>query len=122
MLRARTTNTFVLPEGTILAAAEGDMRGWGLNLVALPKETLYQLQDGVTVELCAREGRALQVLSEQKLNLEQLSLQHDNLVAQTQGLEQAMEEAYSSIPELAVPAALSPAEKIHQLAAGVRKV
>ena len=70
MLRAHTTKTLVLPEGTILVEAEGDMRGWGLNLTTLPRETLYQLQDGVTAELRTREGHALQVLSEQKLNLE----------------------------------------------------
>lgn len=55
------------------------------------------------------------------LNLEQISLQHDNLVAHTQGLEHAMEEAYSSILELAMLMVLPTAEKIHQLAAGVRK-
>ena len=49
MLRAGTTITFVLPEGTVLAATEGDgattsqMKGWGLILAALPKEILYQL-------------------------------------------------------------------------------
>lgn len=63
MLCTHTTNTLVLPKGTVLIEAEDDMRGWGLNLVSLPKETLNQLQDGVTAELRAREGRALQVLS-----------------------------------------------------------
>jgi len=29
MLRARTMNTLVLPEGAVLVEAEGDMRGWG---------------------------------------------------------------------------------------------
>lgn len=49
MLCAHTMNTFVLPEGIVLAAAEGDkattstMKGLGLNLAALPRETLYQL-------------------------------------------------------------------------------
>lgn len=66
-------------------------------------------------------SRAIQVLSEQKLNLEQLNLQCDNLVAQNQGLEQAMEEAYSNILELAMPMALPTMENIHQLASGVRK-
>ena len=41
MLRTRTINTLVLPKGVVLAVAEGDMRGWGLSLVALPRETLY---------------------------------------------------------------------------------
>lgn len=63
----------VLPEGAILASTEGDgatMKGWGLNFSAIPRETLYQLQDGVTIELSTREGRALQVLMEKKGNLE----------------------------------------------------
>lgn len=63
-------DTLVLPEGAVLAEAEGDMRSWGFNLAALLREALYQLQDGVSLELRAREGRTLQVLSEHKLNLE----------------------------------------------------
>jgi len=65
MLRTRTKNTFPLLEGAVLAAAEGDgatasqMKGWGFNLAAFPRETLYQLQDGVTAELHTREGHAL---------------------------------------------------------------
>lgn len=43
ILHARTTNTLVLPEGTIVAVADDDMRGWGLTLATLPRETLYQL-------------------------------------------------------------------------------
>lgn len=97
------------------------MKGWGLNLVAFPRETLYQLQDGITGKLRSREGHALQVLSEKNINLEQLSLQRDSLVAQNQGLEQVMEEACSSILELAMSTELPTMEKIHQLAAGVRR-
>lgn len=69
MLRAHTMNTLLLPEGVVLAETKGDMRGWGLNLATLPRETLYQLQDRVTAKLRTREGRALQALSERKLNL-----------------------------------------------------
>jgi len=70
MLCGCKMNTLGLLEGVILAKAEGDMIGWGLNLVSLPRETLYQLQDGVNSELRAREGHALQVLSEHNVNLE----------------------------------------------------
>lgn len=45
---------------------------------------MYQLQDGIIAELCVREGRAIQVMSEQKINIEQLSLQRDKLVSQNQ--------------------------------------
>jgi len=43
MVHTQTTNTLVLLVGVVLAEVEGDMRGWGLNLVALPREILYQL-------------------------------------------------------------------------------
>lgn len=59
ILCAHTTKTSVLTEGVVLVEAEGNMKDWGLNLAALLRETLYQLQDGVTAELCVREGRAL---------------------------------------------------------------
>lgn len=36
-------NTLVLLVDAILTKAEGDMRSCGLNLTALPRETLYQL-------------------------------------------------------------------------------
>jgi len=70
MVHASTMNTLVLLAGVVLEEVEGDMGGWGLNLAALLRETLYQLEDGVTAELCTRQGRALQVLIEQKGNLE----------------------------------------------------
>ena len=54
---------------------------------------------------------------EQEGNLEQISLQHDNLVVHNQGLEQAVEEAYTSVLGLVVPAKLPTAEKIHHMAA-----
>lgn len=50
------------------------LKGVGINMVVLPRETLYVLEDGVTIELRAREGHMLQVLSEQGINMEQLSL------------------------------------------------
>lgn len=62
-------NTLAFLAGTVLAEVEGDVRSWGLNLAALGRETLYQLQDGVTTELRAREGRALRTLMEHKANL-----------------------------------------------------
>jgi len=46
------------------------LKGLGLNLVALLCETLYGFQDGITVELRARESQAIQILSEQKINME----------------------------------------------------
>lgn len=69
MLYTCMTNTIVLPEGALVTENEVDkptisaLKGVGINMVALPQETLYVLQDRVTAELRDREGRALQVLS-----------------------------------------------------------
>ena len=57
MLRAQMTNTIVLPDGALVIENEADrpmvtgLKGIRLNIVALPRETLYILQDGVTTKL-----------------------------------------------------------------------
>ena len=49
MLHTRMTNTIVLPEGALVTANEVDkptvsaLKGIGINMVALPQETLYVL-------------------------------------------------------------------------------
>lgn len=69
-------NTVVLPEGALTIEKEDDraivgkIKRLGLNLASLPRDTLYQLQNGITIELHAREGCTIQVLSEQKINIE----------------------------------------------------
>lgn len=60
------------------------IKGMGLNLAALLHDTLYQLHDGITAKICAREGCTIQALSEQKINIKQLNLQCDELVSQNQ--------------------------------------
>jgi len=80
MLHVRMSNTIVFPEGALVSSDVMDqmtismMKGLGLNLSALPWEMLYQLQDGITTGLCTRKNHAIQVLSEQRINMEQLSL------------------------------------------------
>lgn len=75
MLHARMANTIVLLEGALVSADAMDrmtvsmMKGLGLNLATLPWEILYQLQDGIISKLRARENYAIQVLSEQKINM-----------------------------------------------------
>lgn len=70
MFRAKMTNTIVLPDGALIAKNEADrpmvssLKGTGLNMGVLPRETFYILQDGVIVELWARESHALQVMRE----------------------------------------------------------
>lgn len=87
MVRTNTMNTLVLPTGAVLVEVEGDLRSWGLNLAALPRETLHQLQDGVTIEVHAQEGYALQTMIEHKENMEQVSLQRDDLISNTEEVE-----------------------------------
>ena len=53
------------------------LKGVGLNLAALPREALHLLQDGVIVELRAHEQQNLQVISEQKINNNQMGMQQD---------------------------------------------
>lgn len=70
MLHACMTNIIVLLEGALVAENESDMcmfsvlKGVGINIDVHSLEMLYVLWDKVTTELRAREGRALQVLSE----------------------------------------------------------
>ena len=65
MLRAKMTNTIVLPDGALVTENEADgpmfcgLKGIGLKMVALPREMLYTLQDGVTTEHRSRENRAI---------------------------------------------------------------
>ena len=76
MLHARMTNTIVLPDGALVTKIEADrpmvssLKGIGLKMVALPWETLYLLQDGVTAELQGRESRAIQVMRKKRINIE----------------------------------------------------
>lgn len=110
-------NAFILPEGALAAENEDDwavmsnMKGVGL----MP----FMLQGGVITELRTWEGRAIQVLHEQKINMDQLSIQRDALVAHASGLEQAVEDACRSVPELAMLANLPAVEWVHSLAARV---
>ena len=76
MLHTRVTNTIVLPDGALIAENEADrpmvssLKGVGLSMVVLPWEMPYLLQDGVTIEIRARESRTLWVMSENHINIE----------------------------------------------------
>ena len=65
LLWAKMANTVALPEGALTTdntkdrTAVDQLKGHGLNLVALLREILYKLQDGVTTKLCAWEGCAV---------------------------------------------------------------
>ncbi len=58
------------------------------------------------------------MLSEHRINIEQLSLQHDEAVAQTQQLEQIIEEACHRVPKLEIVADLLVGIRIHKLVSG----
>lgn len=76
ILRAQVANTIVLLEGEPMKINEADrptisrLKGIRINMATLPWETLYIIQDGITVELQARESCVLQVLSEKEINME----------------------------------------------------
>ncbi len=65
MLRVKASSAIVRPDGELTTENEADkstvsaLKGVGLNLAVLPGEALHLLQDGVIVELRAREHRAL---------------------------------------------------------------
>lgn len=65
MFYARTTNTIVPPEGAMVIETKAnrpiinELKEIVINMVALPREMLYVLQDKVTVELWARESHAM---------------------------------------------------------------
>lgn len=60
----------VLPDGALTKEAEVDRATFsalnivGLNLAMLPSEAIHSLQDGVIVELQAREQHALNIINE----------------------------------------------------------
>lgn len=71
MLCTKDSSVIVLPDGALSMDNEVDrstvntLKGVGLNLAALLCKALHLLQDGVIVEMRAREHCALQVSNEQ---------------------------------------------------------
>lgn len=71
LLQAKMANSIALPTGAgttdnvVDRVVIGQLMRLGLSLATLPRDSLYQLQDSVTKELCARDGHTGQVLSEQ---------------------------------------------------------
>lgn len=76
MLHTRVINAVLLPNGAnttenkVNKPMVSSLKGVGLNMVALPQEMLYLLEDGATVELRAWERLSLQVMSEKCINIE----------------------------------------------------
>lgn len=124
LLWAKMDNIIALPEGALTVdstedrATVGQIKVFGLNLTALPRDTLYQLEDEATAELCAREGRAVKMLNEQWINIKKLSLQCDEALVQNQHQEKIVEEACHRTPELEIATNLLVGVRIHKLASG----
>ena len=80
MLHIKASSAIVLSDGALTKETEAKrpnvstLKGVGLNLAALPCEALHILQDGVIANLRARENHALQVINEQRINNEQMTL------------------------------------------------
>lgn len=70
MLCTRVTSMVVLPDRALTTKNEADrptiksLKGEGLNMVALPREMLYILHDGVIVELRDWDSHVLKVMRE----------------------------------------------------------
>ena len=118
-------NTIVFPEGALVFPNAMDqmslnlMKDISFNLAVLPQEIPYLLQEGITAELQPRESREVQVPSEQKINIEKLSLQHDELVSQIQQLVDMADDTYRCILELTIMVNLPVEVRIHSLVSGV---
>lgn len=75
LLWAKMVNTIMFLDGALRAdnmediAAIGQIKGLSLNLVALLRDVLYQLQNRAMTEIRTREGCAVQMLSEQRINI-----------------------------------------------------
>lgn len=103
----------MLPEGVLTIEIETNrpavstLKGVGLNLAALQSEALHNLQDGVIVELQAREQRTLQVIGEQKVNNAQMTVQRDStinlvkaIIDKNERTTKVVTKACKSVPEL----------------------
>lgn len=86
ILCTRDPRATVFLEVALMMAIEVDrptviaLKGVGINLAVHPSEALHLLQDGGIAELQAYEQHALQVISEQKVNNNQLVVQRDSTV------------------------------------------
>jgi hypothetical protein len=66
MLRTHTTNIIVLSDRALVTANEADqytvstLKGMGINMVALPQETLYVMQEYANIQCLETEAHELQ--------------------------------------------------------------
>lgn len=115
----------VLPDGALTIENEANkpmvssLKRVGLNMVVLPRETLYLLQDGVTMELKAREICTLKVMRKQCINIEKLGLQHNGAMEQNKRIMQGVEEACRMVLELDIQVEESVEVHAIKLATGI---
>lgn len=104
------------------------MTNMSINIATLPIQTLHELHQGISYELCIREKRALLIIKEVKTNNQQMfvekveALQACNEVIQcNQQLEASLTQVCSELPELQIPAEATSTEKIHKLVAALKE-
>lgn len=80
MLCTKASSAIVLSNGALTTKNEANrptvssLKGVALNLAVLSCEALHLLQDGVIAEPIAYEHLALQIISEQRINNDQMAL------------------------------------------------
>lgn len=124
---------FPLPEGLVHVESDEDhmvfntVNDMGLNLAVLSLQTLHALHHGVSNELKIREQHALTVISEFKVNNEQLFREktqalkeQEELQTRRQNLVTTIEQACKSVPEMNIPDNAEASAKVRKLAATVR--
>jgi len=123
----------MLPDGSLSAEVADDkaivisLKNNGLKLAALPNDYLHMLQEGLLVELRAREHCALNLINEYRLNNKQMFTEksealeaYKKIQAQNSQLAAMMVEPYQIVLELHIPEEVPLEEKIIKLAASVR--
>ncbi len=98
----------------------------GFNLVPPPSEALHTLQDGVIAELWAREQRALNVISKQKVNNAQMFIEKTSAISLLNNITKKNEfttamvaKADRTVMELNIPEHAPVNARSRKLTAGV---
>lgn len=135
LVRTLDIHTVALIEGSLHEESVDDLiilstfKNIGLNITMLPNELLHALQVGVTKELRAWEKHPLNLISEYKVNNEQMFTEKmqalkekETLQAQSSRLDSVVTKAYRTVSKLHIPEDAQLEAKIGKLAIGMREV
>lgn len=133
LVRSLDLRTIVLLEGSLSAESVDDkvivstLNNIGLNIATLPNEYLHVLQRGVTVELRAWEQRALNLISEYRVNNEKMFAKKtkalkakETIQAQSAQLAAMATEAWRTVSKLHIPKEAPLEAKIRKLVVSIR--